>query len=199
MTTDSEAGSQKKLKVKAEADEDKDKEKLAQPEAEVEVKKEMPADAARGAGAGQKPEGSEFKPPLAWPPMAPPPPKAKALGQERPVTPPKSPPAKQEKQAVKAEDNAEEDKKFALNDLKQVVTSLGALDACLMHFSSKASTPRDTEQRDDAQDAAGAADPGAAGEEVDWGDDEEAEEEKTQETSWNDLAVSMPVWRRFSA
>ena len=89
------------------------------------------------------------------------------------------------------------EKEFALADLKSVVTSLGALDACLVHFSSKMSTPESTlEAKEGAEAAAGEAIQALAEqvvpmeEEVDWGTTGE-EEQQGDETSWKDLTDSV--------
>lgn len=134
-------------------------------------------------------------------------------GSEQPQTPPKSsgsrpPTALQVQQEMAAAAFAEKpDGDFALDDLKTIVTSLGALDACLMHFSSKisskASTPESTLEPDAVQNAAGAVEPeaadlamNAAGEEVDWGDEEEP---KTDEVSWDKLTDSVGQLQGSSA
>lgn len=78
-------------------------------------------------------------------------PQAKAM-PARPTTPPKAArpvtkpqPADQPEAARPAEFILPApEKEFALADLKSLVTSLGALDACLVHFSSKMSTPEST-------------------------------------------------------
>lgn len=134
-------------------------------------------------------------------------------GSQQPQTPPKSsgsrpPTALQVQQEMAAAAFAEKpDRDFALDDLKTIVTSLGALDACLMHFSSKISskesTPESTLEPDVGQNAACAVEPeaadlamNAAGEEVDWGDEEEP---KTDEVSWDKLTDTVGQLQGSSA
>ena len=138
-----------------------------------------------------------------------------SLGSRQPVTPPKAPavepsgsvaseaagPALSEaagpapSQAVgPVEPQPAVEKEYALADLRSVVTTLGALDACLQHFSSKASTPESTLEPGAPHDAVqGEQQPAGAQpmqqEEVpDWGGDE-AEEE--QAASWDELGQSV--------
>ena len=124
-------------------------------------------------------------------------PQAKAM-PARPTTPPKaaSPvtkpqPADQPEAARPAEFVLPApEKEFALADLKSLVTSLGALDACLVHFSSKMSTPESTLEA--GEEAAAGAETQAVPmeEEVDWGTGG-GEEQQGDETSWKDLTDSV--------
>ena len=124
----------------------------------------------------------------------------------RPKTPPKaaSPVSKSQPdqpEAAQAAPAAEvllpvPEKEFALEDLKSVVTSLGALDACLVHFSSKMSTPESTLEVKEGENAAAGEETQAQTkdtpmeEEVDWGTGGE-EEQQGDETSWKDMGDSV--------
>ena len=110
-------------------------------------------------------------------------PQAKAM-PARPTTPPKA------ASPVTKPQPAAPEKEFALADLKSLVTSLGALDACLVHFSSKMSTPESTLEA--GEEAAAGAETQAVPmeEEVDWGTGG-GEEQQGDETSWKDLTDSV--------
>ena len=119
-------------------------------------------------------------------------PSSKAATGPAPVTPPKASPARP-KTPPKAgpprlAGTPITDREFAVEDLKNLVTSLSALDACLMHFSSKVSTPEPTlEAETKASDHAET--PMETEDQVDWGGDDEAA--GPEESKWDELSGSL--------
>lgn len=115
------------------------------------------------------------------------------LGSRQPVTPPKPCPPKQPAVAAgpvqltaEKQEETEPEKNYGLADLQAVVTTLGALDACLQHFSSKASTPESTLEPGAQHDAVVEA---PMGEDLpDWGD---AEGQEEGAPDWDELGQLM--------